>query len=360
MRQIKVLSAKYDVTVLGFGDNPGENIKFIELEERSPSLLIKAIWAFKLFMGLFQNYYWNISYINSALRAVSNKKYDLVLANEVISLPFALKIADGVPVVLDAHEYYPRQFEDRLLWRMFLKKFNNYICIKYLKKAAFVTTVCQGIAIEYAEVYGIPKPTVIYNAPSWQGLSPRPVRPDNIRLIHHGASIPSRCLEVMIELMDFLDNRFSLDFMLVEANSEYLKKLHVLAAKNRKIRFLPPVAMPDISDFINSYDIGLFLLPPTNFNYKNALPNKFFEFIQANLAVAIGPSPEMSRLVDVYKCGVVSATFDPRNLADCLNGLTAEDIYRFKVASGEAAKELGFEKSADILLSEVGELLKEN
>jgi hypothetical protein len=31
-----------------------------------------------------------------------------------------------------------------------------------------------------------------------------------------------------------------------------------------------------------------------------ALPNKFFEFIQARLAVAIWPSPEMSKITKTF------------------------------------------------------------
>ena len=32
---------------------------------------------------------------------------------------------------------------------------------------------------------------------------------------------------------------------------------------------------------INQFDLGVYLLPPVNFNSAHALPNKFFEFIQA-------------------------------------------------------------------------------
>jgi glycosyltransferase involved in cell wall biosynthesis len=74
-----------------------------------------------------------------------------------------------------------------------------------------------------------------------------------------------------------------------------------------------------------------------------ALPNKFFEFIMAGLAVAIGPSPAMAAIVNRYDLGVVADTFDPRALADRLNALTAADIDAMKHRSLAAARDLNAE-----------------
>jgi hypothetical protein len=196
------------------------------------------------------------------------------------------------------------------------------------------------------------------NAPSYQHLEPTPVSVEIVRMIHHGAAIPSRKLELMIEMMQFLDSRFHLDLMLVSSDQNYLNHIRSLAAGEARIRFIEPVAMLDIPHFTNGYDIGVFLLPPVNFNYAYALPNKFFEFVQARLAVAIGPSPEMARLVELYGVGVVAEDFTPRSLAVRLNELTAQDITKFKLASHVAARELCFSKSSELLLGEVRRLLK--
>jgi hypothetical protein len=58
------------------------------------------------------------------------------------------------------------------------------------------------------------------------------------------------------------------------------------------------------------------------FNLKYILPNKFFEFIQARLAVAIGPSVEMKRLVKEWDCGIVAANFEAKSMAAEINRLT--------------------------------------
>src|SRR5262249_6418170 len=113
----------------------------------------------------------------------------------------------------------------------------------------------------------------------------------------------------------------------------------------------------DLPVFLNQFDIGLFLLEPTNFNYLHALPNKLFEFIQARLAIAIGPSPEMARIVRESKLGVVSADFRPESLAHLLNALTADDINRFKEQAHASASRYCSERNKELLRDLCGELL---
>jgi hypothetical protein len=71
-----------------------------------------------------------------------------------------------------------------------------------------------------------------------------------------------------------------------------------------------------------------------------ALPNKLFEFIQARLAVATWPSPEMAKIVRNYGCGLVSDDYSVSSMAKCLNQLSSEDVMLFKEASNKAAATL--------------------
>ncbi len=195
------------------------------------------------------------------------------------------------------------------------------------------------------------------NLPFYCNVKPKKCAKDRIRMIHHGVAVEGRHLENMIELMDYLDERFKLDFMLTNMNSQYGNELKKIASKNTGIRFLPPVKMPDIPDFISEYDIGLYLLVPNTFNQKMALPNKIFEFIQGRLAVAIWPSQEMVKIVDKYEIGVYSQNFDVREMADILNSLTEKDINRMKKYSDIAAKELNSEQNKKQLYGIVKNLI---
>jgi hypothetical protein len=91
---------------------------------------------------------------------------------------------------------------------------------------------------------------------------------------------------------------------------------------------------------ISAYDIGLHIIPPTSFNYWVALPNKFFECVCAGLAVCVGPSPEMARLVKAYGFGAISSSFQPKEIANTLSRLTVEEIDAMKHRSLGARKEL--------------------
>ena len=121
-----------------------------------------------------------------------------------------------------------------------------------------------------------------------------------------------------------------------------------------------PIKYNEIVNKLSNYDIGIFYNEPTTFNLRHSLPNKIFEFIQARLAVAIAPSPDMKDLVEKYDCGVVAADFDISDMARSLNLLTESELDRLKKNSHIAAAELNIEKEQKnflkILKVKLGEL----
>ena len=76
--------------------------------------------------------------------------------------------------------------------------------------------------------------------------------------------------------------------------------------------------------------MGIILVPPVNFNYKNGLPNKLFDCIQARMGMAVGPLKEIAHITDKYKIGIVSKDFTAQGFAQELNKLTTADIMKFR------------------------------
>jgi len=294
--------------------------------------------------------------ILSQLRA---QGFDFIISHDCTLLPlaFAIKADSRAKVLLDAREYYPRNFEDQPLWRLFIQPVNKYLCKTYLPRCDHLFTVSAGLAREYEREYGV-SPQVLMSLPAAQPMQPQPVCTEKIRIIHHGSASPSRKIEQMIAIMPYLDERFTLDLMLVGGGA-YDKKLRRMAAAAPRARMIPPVPMPQITTFLNQYDIGLFLVPPSNFNLKYTLPNKLFEFIQARLMVAIGPSVEMQKLVQQYDCGVVAADFSPQALAQKLNSLAPQEILRYKQNAHLAAAELNAEANRRMVLQVIQSLEEE-
>jgi hypothetical protein len=130
-------------------------------------------------------------------------------------------------------------------------------------------------------------------------------------------------------------------------DEKYISFLKNKAKNIDRIRFQPAVPMTELPKITNKYDIGLYVLAPTNFNNAMALPNKLFEYIQARLALVIGPSPEMARLVKKYDCGVVAKDFTSESLVESLSGINAEELRHYKIQSCLAAKELCLEANRD-------------
>jgi hypothetical protein len=136
----------------------------------------------------------------------------------------------------------------------------------------------------------------------------------------------------------------------------YIETLKQKISKNPRINILPSVKSSEVVPTINRYDVGVFLLPPVNFNYANTLPNKLFDFIQARLAVAVGPTPEMADIVKHFDLGIVGEDFTPESLAKKLSTLDADKLQYFKSRSVLAARELNAEKNENIFTSLLSQL----
>jgi hypothetical protein len=354
-RQLRFLAGRYRVIAAGLGDPRLDGVEYVALDA-PPNGKLRNLWAaFSLACRRYHAYYWQKSLIRQALYKLANVRADVIIANDIVTLPLARQLARGARVLLDAHEYAPRETEDRLLWRLFFDPLQTALCREHIPHVDAMTTVCPGIADAYEELTGV-RATVITNAPDYEALSPRPCDPARpIQLVHHGIPYPSRKLENMITMMDHLDDRFELNFLLTGGYAAYRRKLETMA-RGRPVRFLPPVPMRSLPTFLNQFDIGVFLLEPVNFSYRLALPNKLFEFIQARLAVAIGPSPEMARVVREASCGVIAGDFAPASLAGCLNRLGAEQINAMKAASHACAARLSAQANEPIFLGLIDQL----
>lgn len=354
-RQIDALSGTFRVIAAGLSAPDSGHASFIQLSGAPKGLAGKARSIAELLTGRFESYYWRHGAVVDALHKLRAVTPDVVLANDIDMLPVALRVAGPAPVVFDAHEYAPAEFDEQLAFRLFYRRYRSHLCRTYMPRAAAAITVSEPIAEEYQRLTGV-RPVVITNAPHFHDLSPSPVG-HPVRLVHHGGAMPTRKLEHMIGMMDHLDHRFELHFVLT-GSGRYQQKLRARAAGKRVI-FHDPVPMPQLPEFLNQFDVGVYLLPPSSFNNRFALPNKLFEFVQARLAVVIGPSPAMASVVTGHGFGRVAAEFTPRAMAQVLRSLSAQEIMAFKEKAGEAARVLNAGRNMERLRGIVEGVLAE-
>jgi len=354
-RQISFLENDFEVHLACFDSY--KDFRSVKISPPRLSLMNKLVSGAFLILRLYDKAYDKLYGQNLNLA----KDFDLVIANDIEALPLAFQLKGNAKILFDAHEYAPRHFENKLSWRIFFQGFNKFLCKKYIPKVDAMITVGEVIAKEYEKRYGV-TPTVITNAPPYSDIVPKAVAPDKIRMVHQGIANPSRKLELMFDMMDQLDERFELYLMLMnpihKSHMDYLKRLKNMSTKNGRIHFIPAVPTDRVISTINQFDLGIILIPPINFNYRNTLPNKFFECIQARTAVAIGPIPEIKKITEFYKIGLVSDDFRASSLAKKIQSLTAEEIQQFKTNTNLAAFELNAEKNKVIFKNVLEGLFK--
>lgn len=354
-KQVKALCEDYTVYVAGLGSPQVEGVTFCPILSRSAKSIFEKIY--KALFCLLGDYgpYLKLRYWIENQDKLANTKFACIILNDIEAFYLAEKYAQKAPLIFDAHEYYPCVLDNSLAWRIFHKFAVTRLCKKIISTCSEVMTVAPTIAAKYHSKFG-KNPTLVMNMPYYQNLQPTKVSKNVIKMVHHGGAAPARHLERMIEMMDHLDERFTLDLYLV-GKSSYINKLYKMAAKRKNIAWKSPVPMQTLPTVLNSYDLGVFLVPPTTFNLKHCLPNKFFEFIQARLGIAIGPSPEMADLVRQHDLGIVSETFEVKNFAEKLNALTAEEITRFKQNADNSAHLYCAERTDEIIQKMVARTL---
>ncbi|MDR6413841.1 hypothetical protein [Pseudarthrobacter sulfonivorans] len=348
LRQLDVLAEYGDVTTMGYGEKPESATEHLRIDSSLPSLPQTLAGVALLGLRRYKSLELKAPAVRAAADLAAGHSYDLVVANEARALPLAHHVANGAPVWGDMHEWAPEERVHVLSWRLLIKPFMTYVCAKYLPRTRAVTVVNDSIARLYEQEFGCRTATV-RNARPFEDLTPSAESPDTIRLVHSGAAVPGRNLEGMIDAVGQLGPGYSLDFYLVPARDggKYLRTLEALATGPTKVTFHPPVTPAELPEVLNAYDVGIFSLPPQTRNHALMLPNKFFDFVQARLAIVFSPSPETSRLIERYDLGAVTTDFSSESLAAALRQLDRARIAKCKANAHESALELSSKVDED-------------
>lgn len=365
LRQIDYLKGEYEVISCGYGPKPIGVIRHIEIPEK----LVSWRKSYKkvaplLALRAHHRLYFGSERVRFILDSVKPGSVDVVLANDALGMPVALALQPKYGVHADLHEYAPRQGEHDRRWRLLVGPLMDWACRRHVGQVASVSTVAQGIADEYARQYGIATPAVVPNAAEYAPtLSPQATH-SPLRLIHTGAAGRGRKIEIMIDAVaranEIKPGTAVLDVVLVPGEKRYIEELRerAEAVPDNAVRMVEPVPFERIVPMLHSYDVGIFICPPSTFNLEHALPNKLFEFIQARLAVMIGPSPEMVRIVREHDLGVVTRDFTVESVAEAIAELSEGSVDRMKMASHAAAHQLGAAQSVTPWIDAVRRLVK--
>jgi glycosyltransferase involved in cell wall biosynthesis len=285
---------------------------------------------------------------------------DLVLSHDFFTADIGLRLARSarVPFSVDCHEYSPGQYVDNASWARWERPRVLALQAYFLSRADAVTTVCDGIAELLNQEQPLRRPVrVIRSVPFFV---PQPFRPagEIITVLYHGEIYPSRGLHFAVQSLHMWRPEFQL-LLRGYSDPRYVEELWRIARATGvadRLRIEPPVSFTEIVPAANLADIGYFIHQDISPQRRFTLPNKFFEYVMAGLALCVSDLPEMAKLIRRHDLGKLVADCSAETIAAAINSLDRESIDTFKRHSITAAQQLNWEHEQRLMLSLYDEL----
>lgn len=307
--------------------------------------------------------YWGLNdRFRCIYRLASSQRADIWLANDWTALPIVQKLAaeQGVPYAYDTHELAIDEYAQNWRWRLIHRPVIAAVERAGIAGAAATSCVSQGIANRLQQVYSLPdKPLLIRNMPHYEAFSHNPCG-ETIEVLYHGVVYEGRGLEVCIDSVALWRPEFRLTIR-GPGSAEYLVSLRrriEAAGVADRVVLAPPVPMIDLVREATRFDVGLFALPGHSQQNVHVLPNKFFEYTMAGLALCVSDLPEMTALLRQYELGRLIPTVTPEAIAAAINGFDRAAIDACKARALAAAKELNWEAEADRLFAAIEQAVR--
>ncbi|MFP4555817.1 MAG: glycosyltransferase [Bacteroidales bacterium] len=271
-------------------------------------------------------------------------KYNLVQANDLDTL-LAARLAAFIkrkPLVYDSHELFTEVPE--LVYRPKVKRVWLWLERRLVPGLRFCSTVSDGLSNELYIRYG-KKFTLIRNLP----LSKKKVEeynPNGRIIIYQGALNVGRGLERLIKAMQYVSDAT----LQIVGSGDIADKLVSLTQKynvENVVSFYGRLPLEELHTITSKATIGVSLEEDMGLNYRFALPNKLFDYIQAGLPVMVSNLPEMKGVVDDYDIGVsVSGDSNAYALAIQINKMldSKKKLEKWHLNALKASDELVWEK----------------
>ena len=264
-------------------------------------------------------------------------KKDILLANDLDTLlpNYLISKLQNKKIVFDSHELFPEIPE--LVHRPKVKKVWLTLEKRILPKLKNNYTVCNSIAEFYKNKYQS-NFTTIKNLPSKKevkkGAFSFDTKGEKI-ILYQGALNVGRGIELMIETMEFLENHL---LVLIGDGDihQTLKDKVISEALGNKVFFLGKISPKKLHKLTPLADLGLSLEEDLGLNYRFALPNKIFDYIQGEVPILVSNLPEMSEVISAYQVGEIVKNRTPEKLAKQIK----------EVLEKEYTKELKLAKTA--------------
>ena len=280
---------------------------------------------------------------------------ELFIANDLDTLPavyLAAKIR-RVKLIYDSHEFFTQVPE--LIERKRVQAIWKFLESWLLPRIDYALTVSYPIAEIYRRLYGT-RFRVVRNFPERRKLVAGEYNSEETPIIiYQGALNVGRGLELMIESMKHLEEVK----LLIAGTGDIeldLKNLVKEKALSEQVVFMGRLEPQELAHFTCKAQLGISLEEDLGLNYRYALPNKMFDYIQCRIPVLCSHLPEMAKIVESYGIGVAIRNRDPENIARVIRFMLEEHkAGAWNRALEKAAEELCWEIESDQYLALVKE-----
>lgn len=286
---------------------------------------------------------------------------ELLVSVDLDTLPasYLLSRLRSIPLLYDSHEYFTEvpELVDRPRVKRTWEKIEEAIVPRLRSGIA----VSDSIAASYREKYGVDFRT-IRNVPA--SLAPvaftelQDTYPFTYKIIYQGALNKGRGIELMIEAMRYIPDTLLFIAGDGDIRTDLQSQVHRMKLTDRVVfpGRIPPRRLASITA---QCDLGFSLEEDLGLNYRMALPNKLFDYIQARVPVLCSDLPEMAAVVKNYGVGEVCINRSPQQLGaqvrEILKNMKKREGWRISLE--KAARELCWEKEEKKLIEIVDELL---
>lgn len=370
LRQARALTdSGWRVVVLGY-DGHSERPKewgFVRLPASAPYAsstfkLLKVMQAVGMLILLYLPKF-KVSGARMYHRGISNWRYirteslrilkenpeikpDLVISHDFFTCDTGYSLAEksGAKFSVDCHEYSTGQYMDSKKWVKFQRPYVVAMQDYFLSRAQVVTTVCDGIANLLNQEHRLQRDVVVVRSVPFKRVQEFKPAGEKITVLYHGDVSYARGLQKAIQSMPLWRSEFHLLIRGAgdEKHVSFLRELAVDLGVSERLVIEGPVSFDDIIPRANEADIGYFVHRDISPQKRFTLPNKFFEYIMAGVALCVSDLPEMAAIVNRHKCGLLVSDYDENVIAHVINSFDHDSINRFKKASIEAAEELNW------------------
>ncbi|MEJ5264661.1 MAG: glycosyltransferase [Bacteroidales bacterium] len=283
------------------------------------------------------------------------RKNHLLIANDLDTIVpnFFVAKLKRIPILFDSHEYFPEVPE--LVNRKWVKQVWLTIEKVFVPRIKYCYTVCDAIAEIYHKQYGN-QFEVIRNLPFRKDqITSSALNSNEKNIIYQGALNIGRGIEKVIDALPYLpDVHF---YIAGSGDIEHeLKQRANNSPARERIHFLGRIPPEKLHAYTCGAHLGVSLEAHLGLNYYYALPNKLFDYIQAEIPVMVSDFPEMKKIVHTYQIGIATNETDPHALAaiikDALENKEKRKIWKENLK--KAAAELCWEKEKH----KISELIK--